>query len=202
MARSRLLFARAFLEAPRVVASVIPSSRLLERRIARAAGIADADVVVEFGGGTGGTTRALLRALPAHGRLIVFERTDAFIAGLRAIADPRLEVVHGCASTVAAELAVRGLSGADAVVSGIPFSTLPPDVARAIAATLPVALRPGGRFVAYQFSDRVADYVRPVFGEPRVELELWNVPPIRVFTWRRPGEPRPAAGTSASSDGS
>ena len=105
MARSRLLFARAFLEAPRVVASVIPSARLLERRIVRAAGIADARVVVEFGGGTGGTTRALLRALPAHGRLIVIERTDAFIAGLRAIADPRLEVVHGCASTVAAELA-------------------------------------------------------------------------------------------------
>jgi phosphatidylethanolamine/phosphatidyl-N-methylethanolamine N-methyltransferase len=47
------------------------------------------------------------------------------------------------------------------------------------------ALRPGGRFVAYQVSDRVAAYARPVFGKARVEFELCNVPPMRVFSWRK-----------------
>jgi len=185
MGSGNWLFARAFLNQPRVVASVLPSSRILERRVVRAANIANARVVVEFGGGTGGTTRALLRALPADGRLIVIERTAAFISGLERIGDPRLEVVHGCASQVGAELEQRGLAGADAIVSGIPFSTLPPPVARDIAAAVRDSLAPDGRFVAYQFTDRVADYLRPLLGAPQVQHELWNVPPVRVFIWRR-----------------
>jgi phosphatidylethanolamine/phosphatidyl-N-methylethanolamine N-methyltransferase len=185
MGSGNWLFARAFLHQPRVVASVLPSSRILERRIIKAANIVDARVVVEFGGGTGGTTRAMLRALPPDGRLIVIERTAAFIGGLQRIGDPRLEVVHGCASQVGAELAQRGLAGADAIVSGIPFSTLPPAVARNIAAAVRDSLVPGGRFIAYQFTDRVADYLSPLLGEPLVQHEFWNVPPVRVFTWSR-----------------
>lgn len=180
---AHLRFATAFLKSPRVVASVVPSSPLLERRVVRAAAIARSRVVVEFGGGTGGTTRALLRSLPADGRLLVLERTEEFIGGLERISDPRLTVVHDCASAIGAELERHGLGGADAVVSGIPFSTLPGAVAREIVDALYAALVPGGRFVAYQFTDRVAEYTRPVMGEPRLEHEIWNVPPVRVFTW-------------------
>jgi phospholipid N-methyltransferase len=183
MLGAHLRFATAFLKSPRVVASVVPSSPLLERRIVRAADIRNSRVVVEFGGGTGGTTRAMLKALPADGRLIVIERTAEFIGGLERIGDSRLTVAHDCASTVGAQLERLGLAGADAIVSGIPFSTLPEAVARDIVTALYGALVPGGRFVAYQFTDRVADYVRPVMGEPRLEHELWNVPPVRVFTW-------------------
>lgn len=183
MLGAHLRFATAFLKSPRVVASVVPSSPILERRIVRAAEVRTSRVVVEFGGGTGGTTRAMLRALPPEGRLVVIERTEEFIRGLERIGDPRLTVVHDCASTIGGQLERLGLGGADAIVSGIPFSTLPEPVVREIVTALYAALVPGGRFVAYQFTDRVADYVRPVMGEPRVEYELWNVPPVRVFTW-------------------
>jgi len=183
MIGAHLRFASAFLRSPRVVASVFPSSPILERRVVRAAETARSRVVVEFGGGTGGTTRALLRALPQDGRLLVIERTAEFIDGLERIGDPRLTVVHGCASSIGTELASLGAEGADAVVSGIPFSTLPEALAREIVAELYAALLPGGRFVAYQFTDRVADYARPVMGEPRVEHEFWNIPPVRIFTW-------------------
>lgn len=185
MLGAHLRFASAFLKSPRVVASVVPSSPLLERRIVRAADIRRSRVVVEFGGGTGGTTRALLRALPQDGRLVVIERTLEFIAGLERIGDPRLTVAHDCASTIRAQLQRIGCTGADVVVSGIPFSTLPEEVARSIIDELYAALVPGGRFVAYQFTDRVADYARPVMGEPRLEHEFWNVPPVKVFTWTK-----------------
>ena len=61
-------FLQEFVRHPRQVASVVPSSRFLERRIVEAAGIRSAKVVVELGPGTGGTTRAILRS-PAHGVL-------------------------------------------------------------------------------------------------------------------------------------
>lgn len=182
-------FFRAFLKAPRVVASVMPSSSLLEQRVVRAADPQAARVVVEFGGGTGGITRALLRAAGPQAHLLVIERTREFIESLQGIDDRRLDVVHGCASSIGAELERAGHPAADAVVSGIPFSTLPEVLAAEIVGAVHKALAPGGRFVAYQFSDRVADVARPVMGEPEIQHELRNMPPLKVFTWRKPGGP-------------
>lgn len=187
-------FFQAFLKSPRVVASMIPSSPFLERRVVDAARIRTADAAVELGSGTGGTTRALLAALSPHARLLAIERTGDFVRTLERIGDPRLEVVHGCASSVVTELQRHGLGSVDAVVSGIPFSTLPPDLARTIIDEVHAALAPHGRFVAYQFTDRVADYAGPVFGRPRVQHELRNVPPLKIFTWEKSADTAAAYG--------
>ena len=178
-------FFQAFLKSPRVVASLVPSSGFLERRIVKAAHVDTADVVVELGLGTGGTTRALLAAMGPDAHLLGIESTADFLPRLERIGDPRLDLIPGCASTITRELERRGLPAADAVISGIPFSTMPESLARRIVEAVHAALAPGGRFVAYQFTDRVADYARPVFGAPLIEHELCNVPPVRVFTWQR-----------------
>lgn len=178
-------FFQAFLKSPKVVASVIPSSSFLERRVVRAACVKSAGTVVELGAGTGGTTRALLAAMTPQACLLAIERTAEFVPPLQNIGDPRLAVVNGCASDIVGELARLDLDGADAVISGIPFSTLPPALSRTIAEEIGRALRPGGRFVAYQFTDRVADFATPVLGRPLVEHELRNVPPLKVFTWQK-----------------
>jgi phospholipid N-methyltransferase len=120
----------------------------------------------------------------------VIERTAEFIEHLRSIDDSRLDVVHGCASSIGAELQRRGYRAADSVISGIPFSTMPETLGTKIIEAVYDALTPGGRFVAYQFTDRVADYARPLMGEPSVEYELCNVPPLRLFTWRKEGRSR------------
>jgi phospholipid N-methyltransferase len=118
--------------------------------------------------------------------LLAFERTAELATSLLDdVADERLRVVHGCASTVLSELEQHRFGKADAVVSGIPFTNLPEAIATTIIGRVYDALKPGGRFIAYQFTSRVADYARPVFGGPRVEIELCNVPPVRVFCWRR-----------------
>jgi len=86
---------------------------------------------------------------------------------------------------VATILADRGLAGADHILSGLPFSTLPPGVgARIVAATHDV-LRPGGGFMVYQVSARVRRLLDPVF--PRVDTAMawWNVPPLRLYrAWK------------------
>lgn len=186
MGNDNWTFFRAFLKSPRVIASAIPSSSFLERRVVGAADPATAGIVVELGPGTGGITRSLLRAMDAKAQLLAIERTAIFVKKLQQIHDRRLDVVHGCASSMADELQRRGFPLADAVVSGIPFTTLPEELALQIIRGLYDALRPGGRFVAYQFTSRVADYARPLMGVPQVEHEFRNVPPQRVFVWRKP----------------
>jgi len=183
----RVLFFRDFLLRPKQVGSIIPSSRFLERRVVRGAELASARTVVELGPGTGGTTRALLRALPADARLLVIEINPRF-AGLirRSINDPRLRIEVGDASDLARHLESHGLPAPDVVVSGIPFSTMPRTLGLRIIRAVHDVLAPGGRFVAYQVRDRVAVLGRSIFGAAKMEAEIRNVPPMRVWRWLKP----------------
>jgi phospholipid N-methyltransferase len=183
----RVQFFRGFLKSPKEVGSIIPSSRFLERRIVRSAGIGEARTIVELGPGTGGTTRALLRAMRPDATLLAIEINERFAEHLeRELPDPRLRVYRGSAADISPALQESGLPAPDVVLSGIPFSTMPRPLGSAILDSAHAALAPGGRFVAYQLRDRVEMLGRPVFGPARKQTELRNVPPMRVYRWDKP----------------
>jgi phosphatidylethanolamine/phosphatidyl-N-methylethanolamine N-methyltransferase len=185
--RDSVEFLRGFVRHPAQVGSVVPSSHHLEQRLVRRAGLADALAVVELGPGTGGTTAAFLKAMRPKARLLAIELDGEFHRHLGAtIADPRFALELGSAERLGEFLAAHRFPAPDAIVSGIPFSTMPADVADRIAATIATVLRPGGRFVAYQVRAHVARFVAPYLGRPDQEWELVNVPPVRVFTWLKP----------------
>ncbi len=182
-----LAFLRSFLRRPRQVGSIVPSSRFLERRVVRCAGLDRAHTVVELGPGTGGTTRALLQAMRPDARLLSIEINPRLAGIVRARnPDPRLVVHVGSAEQLREALARHGFEAPDVVISGIPFSTLPRRIALAVLEAVRDALAPGGRFVAYQVRDRVAILGRTVFGPPARELEPRNVPPMRVYRFEKP----------------
>jgi phospholipid N-methyltransferase len=181
----RIAFLRGFLKHPQQVGSIIPSSQFLERRIARLAGVGNARVVVELGPGTGGTTRALLKSMRDRARLLCLELNPQFHDIVRRIDDPRLIVHHGSAEELGAVMERHGLEDADAIVSGIPFSTMPPSVAGRILDGIYAALAPGGRFVAYQVRGHVEVLSRPYFGPAQVNVELLNIPPVRIYRWEK-----------------
>ena len=181
----RLAFFRGFLRQPGAVGSVVPSSIFLARRVADA--LCGAHCVVELGPGTGPVTQVLLRTLAAPGRLLAIELDAGFAALLseQAAADPRLIVHCGSATDLTRALARHGLQHVDGVVSGIPFSTIGDDTGRDVLRQVWAALRPGGRFIAYQFRGDVARLARELMGPPRIGFELRNVPPIRIYTWQK-----------------
>jgi len=184
--RDGAAFFWGFARHPSRVGSVAPSSRWLERRLVREAQVASAATVVELGPGTGGTTAALLRAMRPSARLLAIELDPQFHRHVaRRVGDARLLLAQDSAERLEALLAAHGLGAADAIVSGIPFSTLPRPAADRVAAAVARALRPGGRFVAYQVRTRVEDYVSPYLGPARRDWEWINLPPVRLFTWVR-----------------
>lgn len=181
--RNSIAFFRGFLRKPEVVASVIPSSRYLEKRIVEACAVQDAKLVVELGPGTGGTTQALLQALPADAKLLAIDVESEFVQMLNAFGDDRLVAHCGRAEDIASILTEHGLPAPDVVVSGIPFSTISHAQGEEIIRRVWQSLKPGGKFVAYQFRDRVAMLGRKLLGAPTSRLELRNVPPMRVYQW-------------------
>ena len=93
----------------------------------------------------------------------------------------RIEVVRDAAE--------RGLGEADYVISGLPFSTLPPGVGDAIAAATAKVIRNGGAFLVYQFSPKVRDFIQPWFDRIERGFEWINVPPATLFwAWKDPAE--------------
>jgi len=179
-------FLRGFLQRPQEVGSVIPSSRFLERRLVELADLGNAATVVELGSGTGGTTQAILRALRPDAVLLSVEINPEFYDFIQRIRDPRLRAHLGSAVELREIMRRHGLTQADAVISGIPFSTMDRDSAMRIPQAISSVLAPGGRFVAYQVRRRIESLCRPHLGKAQVALEFLNIPPIWVFRWQKP----------------
>src|SRR6202051_111821 len=116
-----LLFARNFLRHPRMLGSIVPSSRFLIRRLLAPIDWSQARVIVEYGPGVGVVTWQILRHMRPDATLIVIETNPEFVAFLRsAIADVRLKVVEGPADEVIEILRESGHTKADYIISGIP----------------------------------------------------------------------------------
>jgi|694.fasta_scaffold47888_1 phospholipid N-methyltransferase len=182
-----LQFLKAFLREPNAIASIVPSSKRLIGRAVDNAQLSEAKCVVELGPGTGGSTRVLLSRMPPKARLLTIEmNSDCHEHLRRNVIDARLQSECTSAENLVELIAAHRLPAPDAIISGIPFSTMPVEVGDRIAAAIAASLAPGGRFVAYQWTPRVADRTIPYLGEPKREWELFNIPPMRVFTWVKP----------------
>lgn len=142
-----------------------------------------AATVVELGPGTGGTTRALLDAMDPGARLLTIELDPQFSSILESIGDRRLIAHTGSAADLQSILTEHGLPAPEVIVSGIPFSTMPREIGNAVLREVRDCLADGGRFVAYQFRGHVGRMGQPILGKPQVELELFNVPPMRFYRW-------------------
>lgn len=177
-----LLFARNFFKHPKMLGSLIPSSRFLIDQLLGQVDWARARTFVEYGPGVGTITEEILRRMSPDATLVVIETNRDFVRFLReSLRDPRLRIVHGSAAEVDTLLKEQGLDGADYVVSGIPFSTMPPEVRDSILRSTRAVLQPEGAFLVYQFSRRVLPYLERVFRDVEREFEPRNVLPAQLF---------------------
>jgi len=180
------LFFREFCRNPTMIGSIIPSSdKLIEKMLSRV-DWETTKIFVEYGPGVGTFTRPILDKLAPDGTLIAIDVNRDFIRYLEnTIDDPRLVLVQGSAADVAAILARHGFGSADYVLSGLPFSTLPPGVGPAIMRETHAILRPGGAFVIYQYALKVLRLLKPYFANIDRDFEPLNIPPAQVFwAWK------------------
>jgi phospholipid N-methyltransferase len=176
------MFARGFLKNPVMVGSVIPSSRYLIEKMLAPVDWSRADVFVEYGPGVGTITRPILDRLKPDAKLIAVDTNPDFCNYLRQeFNDPRLIVVNRSAAELGQILAEQDSDGADYVISGLPFSTLPPGVGPAIVRATRSSLKPGGIFLVYQFSPKVGDFLREEFDNIDRAFEPLNIPPAQLF---------------------
>lgn len=176
------MFFRGFLKHPVMVGAVAPSSRTLIKDMLSKVDWANTKLFVEYGPGVGTFCQHVLDRLAPDAQLIAIDTNPDFVGYLReGIRDPRFSVVNGSAADVAAIIADHGHEQADYVLSGLPFSTLPPGVGDQIAAATHRVIRPGGAFLVYQYHPRVRAFFTPYFERIDHRMEWWNIPPAQLF---------------------
>ncbi len=176
------LFARNFVRHPKMLGSLIPSSRFLTNRLLRQIDWVRAGVIVEYGPGIGNITTEILRRMRPDATLVVFETNADFVQFLRqTLRDRRLHVIEGSAAEVGAVLQRLGLGQADYIISGIPYSIMPASIRDSILRSSHAALHPEGSFLVYQFSPKVLPYLQQTFQQVRRDREPLNIPPAQLF---------------------
>ncbi|MHB8812726.1 MAG: class I SAM-dependent methyltransferase [Steroidobacteraceae bacterium] len=177
-----LLFARNFFRHPRMLGSIVPSSRFLIKELLQPIDWNQARVIVEYGPGVGVITAEILRRMRSDAVLIAIEMNPDFVTHLRsALPDERLKVVEGSAESVGEILERFGYGKANYIISGIPFSTISAEMRERILRNTSEALAPRGAFLVFQFSTRVLEDLQRVFHYVRRKFEPLNVLPAHLF---------------------
>lgn len=193
------LFSRNFIKHPRMLGSLIPSSRFLVKRLLDQVDWGKATTIVEYGPGVGTITGEILRRLRPDGTLVAIDTNRDFARYLtRTLRDDRLHVVEGSAADAQENLRERGLGRADYVISGIPYSTMDPVIRERILQTTHDVLQPDGTFLVYQFTRAVLPFLRQVFPHVHQEFEPRNIMPARLFYCHRSSDKRNGNGRPQS----
>lgn len=181
---------REFLRSPGLVGSAFPASRYLVDKLLAPIDWSKAKVVVEYGPGSGPLTRAMLQRMPRDSRLVTLDVSPHFTRHLqRTIDDPRLVAVTASAASVVDVLDRHGFGSVDLVVTGIPFSTMAPQLGAQIMDASAHVLAPGGQMLAYQMRTAVAPLLEQRFGKVRRSFVWRNIPPCHLYWASQPQSP-------------
>lgn len=179
--------ASEFLRNPAMVGSAFPASTMMVDRMLAPLDWSSISVLVEYGPGTGRFTFAALDRMRCDATLLAIDTSAGFVESLRARNDdPRLIVIEGNACDVNRHLADHGLDHADCILTGLPFSTLPPEQAEAIMRETAIALQPSGMLAAYQMRTAIRPLIERHFARIDQDYEWLNIPPCHLYWADRP----------------
>ena len=180
-----LSFFRESLRNLKTVGTITRSGNALCKGIIKPINFKEAKTIVELGAGDGVITRHILRRMQPDARLMVFEVNPAFCKQLRALQDPRLIVVEDSAEKLRDHLKVHAFGEVDAVVSAIPFVSLPKPLASSIVNTCLQVMKCGGTYCQVHYSLIMKKFYESIFGNIEVDFVPMNMPPAFVLSARK-----------------
>ena len=191
--RTRIQFLKEFAADPSKVGAVAPSSRYLARTLLHNLDLSGADVVVEFGPGTGAFTKHILQRIGDDTSFLAIELRETFVRQLRQFF-PDVDIHHGSAEDTPKVLAERGLGLVDYIVSGLPWASFRDDLQERLLSAAIDSLKPGGCFITFAYTavawtPKAKGFRSKLYGafsEVTMTRTVWrNLPPAFVYCCRK-----------------
>ncbi len=166
----------------RTTGSITPSSKFLCKKMVSKVDFSDADLVVELGAGDGVLTEHILEQLGTDTYLLVFEINPKLCAIIKSrFQDERMILVEDSAEKLPYYIKKYNLPEVDYVISALPFTSLPKELAPRILSVCEQSLRKGGKFVQMHYTLVLRKLYKRIFGNLKVDFAPINVPPAFVF---------------------
>lgn len=179
-----LHFLKGLIARPKNVGAITPSSPALSRAIAQQVDPTIPGRVLELGPGTGVVTEALIERGIEPSRITAIEYDPDFVR-MVAARFPGVHVMEGDAFDLRKTLANSDGEAFAAIVSGLPLLNHPVERRRALIEGALAKLKPGAPYVQFSYGTRPPIPAPMGATVKRAALILMNLPPARVWVYRR-----------------
>lgn len=176
-------FVKQFLKDRKMIGAMRPSSRFLMRKMIGEIDFDKAQVLVEFGPGTGVFTKEVIARMKTDAHFFIFELNENFYEKLKEnISDPRCHIINDSAEKVAEYLQKHGFEKADVILSSLPLANFDNELRENILHAASDALHQKGKFLQFQYSTQSKNILKKIFPNVEVGFTLWNLPPAFVYS--------------------
>ncbi|WP_282936501.1 phospholipid methyltransferase [Paenibacillus sp. RC67] len=181
--QEKLLFLYKFSQKPGEIGSVTPSSAFLAKKMLQYVPWDEVKQIAELGAGTGAITKHLVSNAPANVKVLLFEK-DLY---LRSSLTRRFPDCSCYADACKLQLALHneGVESLDCILSGLPFFNFSQPIRDQLLDQITVSLRPGGRFIAFQYSQQMRQQLSEKLDIEHVHFVPLNLPPAFVYVCRK-----------------
>jgi len=139
--------------------------------------------ILEIGAGTGAITRAIMERIHEPSALTSIE-IDPELAHIFRAAFPKITLREEDAECIMS----NANSMYAAIVSGLPFTSLPKKKSHALMRGVTQSLKDDGVFICFQYSMLKLDFFKTYFDRVDVHFSPINIPPAFVFVCRKKSE--------------
>lgn len=183
MMTTRAAFLYKFMQKPNEIGSVAPSSSFLTRKMLANLPWDKIETLVELGAGTGVFTKFIADNKKESCQIVVIEQDS----DMRKALQTKYPAFHyGVRAEKLDWLLQRyDLPQVDCIVSGLPFAAFSESLRDKIMAAVHCSLKPGGIFVAFQYSLQMRKTLKKHFNEVKIGFVPLNMPPAFVYCCKK-----------------
>jgi phospholipid N-methyltransferase len=180
---NRILFFYKFIQSPKTVGSITPSSFFLTKEMLKNINWSNTKTIVELGAGTGIFTNQIQQSKSPDSRVLIFELDPVMQNRLKELY-PHF-TFYSDATFLPKALQEQGLNQVDCIVSGLPFSNFSKGLREQIVDGVIKSLKPGGLFITFQYSLQMKKHLVNHFDEVDITLVPLNLPPAFVYCCKK-----------------
>lgn len=177
------MFLNKFLHSPQRVGSITPSSRFLTKAMMKPIDWGTTNTIVELGAGTGTFTRVIQEKKRKDCQAFIFEQDQ----DMREQLQLKHPFFHFCdeAKEIHSTIQKNGYEEVDCIISGLPFANFPDELRGQIMEGIVRSLKPGGLFIAFQYSLQMRKNLLLLFKETNISFVPINLPPAFVYCCKK-----------------
>ncbi len=174
------------------IGSIAPDSAICVDSIVKSVPFESAELILEYGGGSGAVTGEIIKRREPESTFICFEKNNNFYHSLRqTIKGPNIFVLHedvfNSKNVLLSKFNIQ-VGSVDCIISTLPWSLL--DFEELLEKEVLPLLKEDGIFIQYMYSVaflngfRLRPILKKYFTQIDLDFVFFNIPPTFVYTCR------------------